>query len=156
MHIRILAIGTKMPTWVEEGYYEYAKRFTAGCKIQLVEIPSEKRSKSSNIDQLKQRESDKVARLIKSNHRVIALDVKGKQWSTEDLANQMKNWQQEGKNIDLLIGGPDGFSDTLLQRVDHKWSLSALTFPHPLVRILLIEQLYRAMTFIEGHPYHRL
>ena len=155
MHIRILAIGDKMPSWVKEGYLEYAKRFPPSCTLELVEIPAEKRAKNSDIARITQREGEKILSLIKPNNKVIALEVTGKAWSTEQLAHHLEAWHHEGQNIDLLIGGPDGLAKDCLQRADLKWSLSPLTLPHPLVRIVLAEQLYRALTIIQGHPYHR-
>lgn len=155
MHIRIIAVGTKMPSWVEEGYYEYAKRFPPSCTLELVEIPAEKRSKNSDIARLTQREGEKILSAIKSGTRVIALDVQGKLWSTEQLSQNLEGWHQEGRNIDLLIGGPDGLASECLQKAEMKWSLSPLTLPHPLVRIVLAEQLYRALTIMHNHPYHR-
>ncbi len=148
MLIRLLAIGNKMPSWVTEGYHEYAKRFPPSCSIQLIEIPAEKRTKQAVIARLTEREGEKLLSTIKPQHRVIALEVAGKSWSTEQLAEHLKTWQGEGRNIDLLIGGPDGLAKT-------QWSLSPLTLPHPLVRILLAEQLYRAVTILQNHPYHR-
>ncbi|MHB1948266.1 MAG: 23S rRNA (pseudouridine(1915)-N(3))-methyltransferase RlmH [Gammaproteobacteria bacterium] len=155
MHIRILAIGNKMPSWVNTGYQEYAKRFPPSCTLELVEIPAEKRTKQSDIARLTEREGEKILNLIKPGNRVIALDVLGKAWSTEQLAKNLEAWHHEGRNIDLLIGGPDGLASACLQRAELKWSLSPLTLPHPLVRIVLAEQLYRALTILQGHPYHR-
>lgn len=155
IHIRILAIGNKMPAWVTSGYQEYAKRFPPSCTLELIEISAEKRLKQADIRRITQREGQKLLALIKPGHHVIALDVKGKAWNTEQLANQLLHWQQEGCNIDLLIGGPDGLSTACLDRSSIKWSLSPLTLPHPLVRIVLAEQLYRALTILQGHPYHR-
>lgn len=152
MLIRILAIGNKMPDWVEKGYQEYAKRCTA---LQLVEIPAEKRTKTSDIKRLIEREGEKLLAASKPSHRMIALDMKGHSWTTEQLASRLDQWQHEGQNIDLLIGGPDGLSNACLQKAYSKWSLSPLTLPHPLVRIVLAEQLYRAWTILQGHPYHR-
>jgi 23S rRNA (pseudouridine1915-N3)-methyltransferase len=155
MYIRLLAIGSKMPSWVSAGYEEYAKRFPPSCKLELVEIPAEKRTKQSHIQRLIQTEGEKLLAAVKPGNRVIALDVQGKSWSTEELAVHLEGWHHEGRNVDLLIGGPDGLSPDCLKAADLKWSLSALTFPHPLVRIILSEQLYRALTIIQGHPYHR-
>lgn len=155
MIIRILAIGTKMPDWVTDGFHEYAKRFTTRGSLELCEIPAEKRTKSTDIARVIEREGEKLLSAIKPDHYVIALDVKGQSWSTEQLAVHMKKWQSEGKHIDLLIGGPDGLSKACLARAEIKWSLSPLTLPHPLVRILLAEQLYRAMSILQHHPYHR-
>jgi len=155
MLIRVLAIGNKMPAWVDAGYKEYAKRFPPSCQLELVEIPPEKRSKHSDIQRITDREGEKLLSLIKPGSHVIALEVKGQSWSTEQLASHLKNWHQQGRNIDLLIGGPDGLAQSCLQKAETKWSLSPLTLPHPLVRILLAEQLYRALTLLQNHPYHR-
>jgi 23S rRNA (pseudouridine1915-N3)-methyltransferase len=155
MQIRILAVGTKMPSWVEEGYAEYAKRFPPSCTLELIEIPAEKRTKNCDIARLTQREGEKILSTIKSGNRVIALDVRGKMWSTEQLSQNLESWHQEGRNLDLLIGGPDGLANECLQKAEIKWSLSPLTLPHPLVRIVLAEQLYRALTIMHHHPYHR-
>lgn len=155
MHIRILAIGTKMPAWVEEGYHEYAKRFPPSCTLELVELSAEKRTKNADITRLTQREGEKLLTAIKPGNRVIALDVLGKSWTTEQLSQNLSAWHHEGRNIDLLIGGPDGLAPECLQKAEVKWSLSPLTLPHPLVRIVLAEQLYRALTIMQGHPYHR-
>jgi 23S rRNA (pseudouridine1915-N3)-methyltransferase len=155
MHIRILAIGNKMPDWVDEGFYEYAKRFTAPFSLELCEIPAEKRTKNSDIPRIMQREGEKLLAALKPGNLVVALDVKGRAWSTEQLAAQLKNWQVEGRGIDLMIGGPDGMPEECMKKADIRWSLSTLTLPHPLVRILLAEQLYRAMSILQNHPYHR-
>lgn len=155
MIIRILAIGTKMPSWVESGFNEYAKRFTTPTSLELCEIPAEKRTKNSDTARIIERESEKLLLATKPGNHVIALDVKGQSWSTEQLAGNMKTWQSDGRHIDFLIGGPDGLSETCLQAAHVKWSLSALTLPHPLVRIILAEQLYRAFSILQNHPYHR-
>lgn len=155
MLIRILTIGNKMPGWVAEGYQEYAKRLPSHWTLDLIEIPLEKRTKQADIARIKQREGEKLLAAIKPQHLVIALEVLGKPWTTEQLATHLKQWQDEAQNIDLLIGGPDGLSAECLQKARLKWSLSPLTLPHPLVRIVLAEQIYRAFSIIQGHPYHR-
>lgn len=155
MLIRILAIGAKMPAWVEAGFQDYAKRFTSSYQLELWEIPAEKRTKNSDIARLIEREGEKLLAAVKPNHRVIALDVKGHAWSTEQLAQQLKQWQTHGRPVDLLIGGPDGLSTACLKKAELRWSLSPLTLPHPLVRIILAEQIYRAVSILQNHPYHR-
>jgi len=155
MIIRILAVGTRMPSWVMEGFQDYAKRFTSGCTLQLCEMPAEKRAKNADIPRIIERESEKLLAAIKPDHHVIALDVKGRAFSTDELATELKHWQTDGRHVDFLIGGPDGLSSTCLQTAHEKWSLSPLTLPHPLVRILLAEQLYRAFSLLQNHPYHR-
>jgi 23S rRNA (pseudouridine1915-N3)-methyltransferase len=155
MKIRLLAVGQKMPDWVTTGYLDYAKRLTDDVRLELVEIPAAKRTKNSEVDKMKQQEGDALLAAIAANERVIALEVGGKEHSTEALSLQMNDWLQGGKNVCLLVGGPDGLSKDVLKRADALWSLSPLTLPHPLVRILLAEQLYRAWTLLKGHPYHR-
>ena len=144
-----------MPDWVIKGYQEYAQRLPSKCALMLKEIPAEKRLKNSNIPAIIDKESEKLKAAIPPNCRIVALDVKGQSWSTEKLASRMQDWMMGGQDIALLIGGPDGFNDEILSIAHEKWSLSALTFPHPLVRVILAEQIYRAYTITENHPYHR-
>ncbi len=155
MKLTLLAVGTKMPAWVTQGFQEYAKRLPRECSLQLHEIAPAKRGKTGSAEQWKKEEGERILSAIPSNHHVIALDVKGKSWSTEQLAQQLENWQADGRDVSLLVGGPDGLTEQCLQRADQKWSLSALTLPHPLVRIVMAEQLYRAWTVTQNHPYHR-
>lgn len=155
MKIRLLTITHKIPSWIQEGYEDYAKRMPASCSLELIEIPAEKRAVNTDIKRIIEREGEKMMQVIKPQHFVIALDVKGKLWTTEELASQLESWQQDGCNIDLLIGGPDGLAEVCLQKARQTWSLSTLTFPHHLVRILIAEQLYRALSIIKKHPYHR-
>jgi len=153
--IHLLAIGSKMPDWVTKGYAEYAGRLTGKVQLQLREIPAEKRTKNSDVKTLCKKESMKLLAAIPKGCRVVALDVLGQSWSTEKLASQMENWMMSGQDIALLVGGPEGMTRECVERADQVWSLSALTFPHPLVRVLLSEQLYRAWSITENHPYHR-
>ena len=155
MRIYLLAIGTKMPQWVSKGYEEYSHRMPSKCKLILKEIISEKRNKNSNIETIQNKEAKKLLNAIPKNTRVVALHSQGTTWSTEKLAAQMENWMMSGQDIALLIGGPDGLTPELLNQANEHWSLSNLTFPHPLVRIIVAEQLYRAWTITENHPYHR-
>ena len=155
MRIRLLTITHKSPTWVQAGYEEYAKRLPASYALELVEIPAEKRTVNADIKRITLREGEKLLAAIKPNHHVIALDVKGQLYTTEQLAQQLSGWHQNGRNVDLIVGGPDGLSAPCLQRADEKWSLSPLTFPHILVRLIIAEQIYRAFTILTHHPYHR-
>jgi len=143
-----------MPGWVSEGYHEYAQRMGSDCRVELIEIELPKRSKNSDIARLKLQEAELISAHIKQD-RIVALDVLGAAWSTEQLAKELCRWQQDGRDVALLIGGPDGLADNLLQRAEQKWSLSALTLPHPLVRIVVAEALYRANSVNLNHPYHR-
>ena len=155
MKIRILTITHKCPTWLQDGYREYKKRLPPQCALELIEIPAEKRYNNADIKRITEREGSKMLSLIDERHHVIALDVKGKPWSTEQLSSEMEKWLQSGKNIDLLVGGPEGLAGECLERAHEKWSLSPLTFPHILVRLIVAEQVYRAFSILQGHPYHR-
>jgi len=155
MLIRLIALGNKMPAWVNQGVQDYSKRLLTSCPIEIIEIPLEKRSKNQSITRLVEKESEKILSHLKPGNLVIALDIKGQTWSTLQLAEQLKKWQTNGRNIDMLIGGPEGLSPACLQKADIKWSLSPLTFPHPLVRVIMTEQLYRAWSILQNHPYHR-
>lgn len=155
MRIRLIAVGTKMPKWVEQGIDEYCKRLPPELKLEIKEIALGKRGKGADIQRAIKTEGQQMLAAIGQHDRVIALDVKGKPWSTEQLAGELRDWQREGDNISLLVGGPDGLADECLQRANQRWSLSALTLPHPIVRIVLSEQLYRAWTINNNHPYHR-
>lgn len=158
MRIRIIAVGTKMPDWVEAGYAEYAKRMPRDVSVDMVELPLAPRSKNSDIAKAMEKEGEAMLAMIEKggkDEQVIALDVKGKPWSTEQLAENLAGWKMSGSNYSLLIGGPDGLASACLAAATVKWSLSPLTLPHPLVRILVIEQLYRACTILQNHPYHK-
>jgi 23S rRNA (pseudouridine1915-N3)-methyltransferase len=155
MRIRLIAVGEKMPQWVTTGYEEYAKRLQHGCTLSLHEISAGKRGKGADIKRLTDKEGEQMLALVPSNSHCIALDVKGKAWSTEQLTDQMKNWQQRGGDVSLLIGGPEGLAQSCYQRANQLWSLSPLTFPHPLVRVIVVEQIYRAWSLLHNHPYHR-
>ena len=155
MKIRLIAVGTRMPDWVSTGYHEFSKRLNDDVRLELVEIAAGKRGKSVDIARLTEKEGEAQLAAVANNDRVIALEVHGKPWRTEDLSQKLRQWLAEGRNISLLVGGPEGLSADASARADEQWSLSPLTLPHPLVRVLLAEQIYRAWTLLKGHPYHR-
>lgn len=155
MRLRIITIGTKMPSWVSQGVDEYSKRMPRELKVEWKELQLAQRGKGTSADKLREKEGEQILKAIPAGDKVIALDVRGKSLSTEQLADQLASWQMSGANYSLLIGGPDGLSKACLDRAERRWSLSDLTLPHPLVRILLAEQLYRAWTITVNHPYHR-
>lgn len=155
MRIHLLAVGNKMPAWVVEATKEYAGRMPSHCQLLVKEITPEKRTRHSDLQRICKTEGEKLLAAIPHGALVIALDVQGKSWSTEGLAKQLENWMQSGQDVALLVGGPEGLSAACLERADVKWSLSALTFPHPLVRIVVAEQLFRAWSILSNHPYHR-
>jgi len=156
MKIHLLSIGHKMPVWVNQGCQEYLKRMPKECSVKLIEISAAKRTKKSDFKRIITDESQRLLAAIPKNNRIIALDVKGKHWSTEQLAQKMGHWMSSGQDIALLVGGPEGLSNDCLKSASELWSLSALTFPHPLVRVILTEQLYRGWSVLRGHPYHRV
>ena len=155
MLIHLIAVGTRMPGWVEEGFTEYVKRMPVESKVKLIEIAAGKRGKNSDIKRLTQQEGEKMLAAIPKGAKIIALDVLGKACSTEELALELKSWQSSGYDVAILIGGPEGLAEDCLKKAQQKISLSKLTLPHPLVRVVLAEQLYRATTILRGHPYHK-
>ena len=144
-----------MPEWVRQGVEEYSKRLPRELTPVWREIPLAKRGKDAKPEQVCVAEGEQILKAIPEGEQVIALEVSGKRISTEQLAQQLKNWQMSGDNYSILIGGPDGLSPACLARASQRWSLSDLTLPHPLVRVVLAEQLYRAWTITVNHPYHR-
>ncbi|HEX9802249.1 MAG TPA: 23S rRNA (pseudouridine(1915)-N(3))-methyltransferase RlmH [Gammaproteobacteria bacterium] len=155
MQLHLIAVGNRMPAWVEQGYQEYAKRLPPECALALHEIPAGKRGKNADIARLTRQEGEKMAAAIPKGARVVALEVGGRAWSTEQLSARLDSWMGEGRDVALLVGGPEGLEPGLSAAADERWSLSPLTLPHPLVRIVLAEQLYRAWSILKGHPYHR-
>lgn len=155
MKVRLVAVGERMPDWVETGYAEYARRLADDIRLELVEIPAQKRTKSSDLARLRETEGERMVAALKPGDRVIALDVRGRSLSTEALAEELRRTLPEGRDIALLVGGPEGLAECALARAAERWSLSALTLPHPLVRVLVAEQVYRGWSLLRGHPYHR-
>jgi 23S rRNA (pseudouridine1915-N3)-methyltransferase len=155
MKLTLIAVGTRMPAWVQTGYDEYAKRLPRDCALALREIPLATRGKNSDTARAIEKESEAMLAAIPTQERVIALDIPGKPQSTASMAEALRQWQMQGGNTSFLIGGPDGLSAACLARAQESWSLSQLTLPHPLVRIVLAEQLYRAWSLLNNHPYHR-
>ncbi|MFZ5559993.1 MAG: 23S rRNA (pseudouridine(1915)-N(3))-methyltransferase RlmH [Pseudomonadota bacterium] len=155
MRLRLLAVGTRMPAWVDAGFGDYARRLAGDISLELVEITAGRRGKGADLARLKEQEGAALLAALRPPERVIALDLRGRPLSTDDLADTLKAWQVDGRPAALLIGGPEGLSRAVLERADETWSLSRLTLPHPLVRIVAAEQLYRAWSVLKGHPYHR-
>lgn len=138
-----------MPGWVTAGWDTYAVRMPRECRLQLQEIPLKKRGRG--IDD----EGERMVAAVGRNDHVVAMDVAGSSWSTPQLARQLGRWMQQGGDVCFLVGGPDGLAESARQRASQSWSLSKLTFPHSLVRIMVAEQLYRAWSILSNHPYHR-
>lgn len=144
-----------MPKWVTDGFEEYRKRLPKQYALQLVEVAAEKRYNDNLTDKILDIEADKILKHIKPGEHIVTLDRLGKKISTQDLAQQLRQWHDESTSIAIIVGGAEGIAQKLLDKANTCWSLSALTFPHPLVRIVIAEQLYRAFTIITGHPYHK-
>lgn len=155
MRISVIAVGTRMPDWIEAGVAEYRKRLPPEIQFEIREIALAKRAKNTDLARAITQEGALMLAAIGARDTVIALDVLGKAVSTESLAAALRDWQMRGDNISLLVGGPDGLAAECLARAGQRWSLSALTLPHPLVRVLLAEQIYRAWSINNNHPYHR-
>jgi len=155
MQIKLLAIGPKMPDWVEVAFKTYQKRLSCDLTLSVQALPLYKRHKNTPPSLAIEKESQTLLNALKPNSFTIALDSQGSQWSSEDLAKQLRHWTEQSNHIQILIGGPDGMNPACLNQADVCWSLSPLTLPHPLVRIIVAEQLYRAVAINKGLPYHR-
>lgn len=155
MKFLVCAVGHKMPQWIATGFQEYAKRMPREAGIGLREIKSERRSAGKTVEQLLAAEGERIRAVLPSKCRLVALDERGKQWTTGKLADSIDRWIKEGGDIVFLIGGADGLDPVIKNAADEVLALSALTLPHGLARVLLAEQLYRAISLIKGHPYHR-
>lgn len=155
MKIHILSVGNRMPAWIQTGVDEYTRRMPPECRVSFVELAPGQRSKNADLARILRQESERMLAAIPKGAKVVALDVKGREWSTEQLAGQLSHWMEDGRDVALLIGGPDGIDATCMAVAEQRWSLSPLTFPHPLVRVIVAEQLYRANSVLNNHPYHR-
>ena len=155
MHIRLIAVGDRQPSWVDDAFAAYAKRFPPPWKFRLDTIPTVKRNKPGDAARAIQQETDAILAKLDPGEQAVLLDERGKQLTSKRLADRLEAWQSDGRDLAFIIGGPDGVGDAIRQRADFSWSLSELTLPHGLARILLSEQLYRAWSLASGHPYHR-
>jgi 23S rRNA (pseudouridine1915-N3)-methyltransferase len=155
MRISIIAVGTKMPAWVEAGCAEFLKRFPPDLNVKFIEIPAGKRGKNADVKRILDKEGELTLQAIGKHDKVVTLEVLGQPWDTPKLAKQLDQWKMDGRDISLLIGGPEGLAPSCLARAEQRWSLSPLTLPHPLVRIIVTESLYRAWSVTQNHPYHR-
>ena len=155
MQIHLLAVGQRMPGWVEEGFETYRKRLPKSSELILREIPQGKRTAHADLERIKNEEGQRMLDLIEPRDWVICLEVSGKALTTEGLALELEKWMRTGQRIMLLVGGPEGLSTAARARANQTLSLSTLTLPHPLVRIVVAEQIYRAHSILTHHPYHR-
>jgi 23S rRNA (pseudouridine1915-N3)-methyltransferase len=155
MKFIICAVGHKMPEWVATGFEEYAKRMPHEAAVELLEVKPEKRVGGKKVEQLLAAEAIRIRAVLPPKHYIVALDERGRQQTTIKLADSITRWMAAGGDIIFLIGGADGLDANIKNSADEVLALSALTLPHGLARVLLAEQLYRAMSLIKGHPYHR-
>jgi 23S rRNA (pseudouridine1915-N3)-methyltransferase len=154
MRLRVLAIGQKMPAWVDQGVEEYTRRMPREISVEWLDIPPAKRG-SATPEKYRAQEAEAIEAKLIGEDYVVALDISGKAVSTELIAERFDQWQMQGEQISIVIGGPDGLHPNILKGAKERWSLGQITLPHPLVRVILAEQLYRAWSVQAGHPYHR-
>ena len=155
MKLIIVSVGHKMPDWITAGFNEYAKRMQREAKIELLEIKPEPRSTGRTTAQIMEAEAQRILAALPQNCLRIALDERGVQPTTKQLAAQMQDWMREGRDVAFIIGGADGLHESVKRAAQQMMALSALTLPHAFVRVLLAEQLYRAHSLLHNHPYHR-
>lgn len=155
MKITLLAIGSKMPDWINDGFNEYAKRITGDCKLQLVEIPAIRRKGTNNTAIIKAKEAGLIRQKIPKGNYIIALEENGKSCSSKVLLQKLTARMADGQDICLIVGGADGLDISIIDDANEVMSLSEMTLPHGLARIILAEQLYRAFSIMKNHPYHR-
>lgn len=156
MKIRLLVIGTRPEDWVRDAVSLYLARLPAHLKPELVEMPLSLRSSGGDPAMARAKEGQRILQRIKPGDFVVALDERGRGWSSVELARELGRWQSHQPSVALVIGGPEGLAAEVTARANQVWSLSALTFPHGLARVIVIEQLYRAWTILQGHPYHKV
>lgn len=155
MRVSLVAVGTRMPPWVREAYGDYSKRLVSRLPVTLTELPPGKRTAGGDDARAMADEGKRLLAALKRDDHVVLLDERGTERTSTELANWLRLREQEGRPLAFLIGGPDGFAPEVRERATERWSLSKLTLPHALVRVVFIEQLYRAVTLLDGHPYHR-
>jgi len=155
VNIQIIAVGHKMPAWVDQAFNEYAKRMPRQQAVTLTAIATAARTTGQTRARLQQQEAQKIQARIKPGSYNIVLDEKGKQWSTLEWAEHYRHWLQQTPQLNFILGGPDGLLPQLLQQADQKIALGKMTMPHGLARVVLMEQIYRVWSVVAGHPYHR-
>ncbi|NLK85095.1 MAG: 23S rRNA (pseudouridine(1915)-N(3))-methyltransferase RlmH [Aeromonadales bacterium] len=155
MNIIILAVGTKMPSWVTEAFEDYQKRFPQEMKLELQEISPVKRNGKNSDNKAKEQEAKLILEALPKKGYIIALDERGKQYTSFELSEKVGSWQSLGMDVVLIVGGPNGLTDEVRNKASELWSLSKLTLPHPLVRVFLAETIYRGYSIYANLPYHR-
>lgn len=155
MRLSVAAVGQRMPDWVNQAWDDYSRRFPPSLPLDLKQIKTPRRAKNADVAVARRKEGDDLLAAVPQGSLVVSLDVVGKPWSTMDLVQRLESWMQEGRDVTFLIGGPDGLSKSCRSRADLSWSLGRATYPHALVRVMVAEQLYRAWSITQNHPYHR-
>lgn len=155
MKIILAAVGNKMPAWVQTAYADYAARLPKECALQLKEIALAQRGKNADLARARKEEGEKILRAVPRDALVIALDERGEMLTSVQWSRELAQWLASGRDVALLVGGPDGHAPEVLARAQRTWSLSKLTLPHAMVRVLVAEQVYRAWSLLANHPYHR-
>ena len=154
MKLRVVALGHRMPGWVDAACGEYARRLPRDWSLEMVEVKPESRDRGRSVDQMLTAEASRIATAC-NGYRAVALDERGASWSTRDLASHLRNWQESGHDVAFVIGSADGLHAGVKKHAAAVVALSAMTLPHGLVRVILVEQIYRAASLLAGHPYHR-
>lgn len=155
MKIQIIAVGKKQADWINAAVDQYSKRLNKEITLQLLEMAAESNAKNLSAAEIKSKEANRIRTKLPEQNHIIALDEHGKSISTIGLSNEMQSWLNHGQSISFIIGGAEGLDADLINQADENWSLSALTLPHGLVRVVLTEQIYRAWSILKCHPYHR-
>lgn len=154
MKLKVIAVGHKMPDWITAGCHEYIKRMPRELAIEIIEIKPDKRSNDKKNPAVQEAEAKRILKVANKDY-LVACDENGEEKTTLQLATTLKSWQEMGRDVSIIVGGADGLDSALIKQADWCWSLSKLTLPHAFVRVLLAEQLYRAQSVIQNHPYHR-
>ncbi len=155
MHIRLIAVGERQPDWVGDGFESYVERFPREWKFRLDAVPAQRRTKNDNVQTATQAEGERILGHIRGDEQVVLLDERGREFTSSELSQRLAKWLADGRDLCFVIGGADGVSQACHDRADFVWSLSNLTLPHGLARVLFAEQMYRAWSLQVGHPYHR-
>jgi 23S rRNA (pseudouridine1915-N3)-methyltransferase len=155
LRLSLITASNRQPDWVEQGAAEYAQRLRGRCTLKIKTVALARRTPTTPVERAMQDEGERLLAQVPAGAHVVALLERGKPWSTKELAAKLEGWMRLGAPVALLVGGPDGLSAACVERANERWSLSPLTLPHGLVRIVVAEALYRAWSLLENHPYHR-